>query len=212
MGVGSALFRGLYCSSMDGGDRLEGFCPAETTGRSKRPILKHNTRRDLGHMAPSRSHVLGGFLLFLLRSVHDLDRRPIDTLHMALQQHEGEPPYSHHVSCRNQHHPASMASAFVQRRDTVENEETVEREGKAILFSDNMSDEDIKNMIFEDMAHLAMHEGGTAWLRLGSILTGNPTNQILVAGFKAIIDQNKIIIRQNELLLRRIIKSKGEYR
>ena len=52
------------------------------------------------------------------------------------------------------------------------------------------------------MINLAMHEAGTAWMRLGTLLTFNPTEQLLGAGFKALIDQNKIIIRQNELILR----------
>ena len=60
--------------------------------------------------------------------------------------------------------------------------------------------------ICEDMMNLAMHEAGTGWMRLGTLLSGNSTDQMLGAGFKALIDQNKIIIRQNELILRALTK------
>ncbi|SCM58389.1 hypothetical protein MWSIV6_1602 [Methanothermobacter wolfeii] len=43
-------------------------------------------------------------------------------------------------------------------------------------------------------------------MRIGTLLTFNPTEQIIGAGFKALIDQNKLIIRQNELLLRELRK------
>ena len=33
-------------------------------------------------------------------------------------------------------------------------------------------------------------------MRIGTLLTFNPTEQIIGAGFKALIDQNKLIIRQ----------------
>ena len=84
----------------------------------------------------------------------------------------------------------------------------VYRNKKEILVSDEMSDEEIKKRINEDMMNLKMHEAGTAWMRLGSLLSFNSTEQILGAGLKAIIDQNKIIIRQNELMLRALNKNK----
>ena len=71
-----------------------------------------------------------------------------------------------------------------------------------LLISDQMTDEEIKKQIIEDMLNLKMHETGTSWMRLGTLLTLNPTDQMLGAGLKALIDQNKIIIRQNELMLR----------
>ena len=71
-----------------------------------------------------------------------------------------------------------------------------------LLFSDKTTDHDIRIKIYEDMRNLAAHEAGTSWMRLGTLLSGNTTDQILGAGLKAIIDQNKIQIRQNELILR----------
>jgi len=80
---------------------------------------------------------------------------------------------------------------------------------KEILFSDKMSDEQIREKIVQDMHNLTMHEAGTGWMRLGALL-GSSTDQMLGAGFKALIDQNKIIIRQNELLLRKIEARKNK--
>jgi hypothetical protein len=75
-----------------------------------------------------------------------------------------------------------------------------------LLVTDEMSDEEIKKRIYEDMMNLAGHEAGSGWMRLGTILSGNSTDQMLGAGFKALIDQNKIIIRQNELTIRKLEK------
>ena len=81
-----------------------------------------------------------------------------------------------------------------------------EGEVREFLISDQMTDEEIKTKIAEDMMNLAMHEAGTSWMRLGTLLSFDATQQMLGAGFKALIDQNKIIIRQNELLLRVLTK------
>jgi hypothetical protein len=43
-------------------------------------------------------------------------------------------------------------------------------------------------------------------MRVGTLLSGNTTDMILGAGLKAMIDQNKIIIRQNELIRREVAK------
>ena len=55
------------------------------------------------------------------------------------------------------------------------------------LFSDEMTDDQIRMLISQDMSNLAMHEAGTA-------------------GFKALVDQNAIMIRQNELIIRGLKK------
>jgi len=76
-----------------------------------------------------------------------------------------------------------------------------------LLFSDETSEEEIKQKIWKDMNNLAMHEAGTGWMSLGTLLSGSSTDQIIGAGFKALIDQNKIIIKQNELILRNLKKN-----
>ncbi|MDG7002182.1 MAG: hypothetical protein JRN15_24040 [Nitrososphaerota archaeon] len=83
-------------------------------------------------------------------------------------------------------------------------QEKIQKGDASILFSEEMSDEDIEEEINKDMMNLLMHEAGTGWMRAGTLLSGNSTDQMLGAGFKAIIDQNKIIIRQNELIRREL--------
>jgi hypothetical protein len=75
-----------------------------------------------------------------------------------------------------------------------------------LLFKADAEDEDIISSIESDMHNLASHEAGTKWMRIGTLLTLNVTDQIIGAGFKAIIDQNKILIKQNELIYRELKK------
>lgn len=82
----------------------------------------------------------------------------------------------------------------------------LEKGSVELLVTEDMTNEDIRQGIYENMMDLASHEAGTGWMRLGTILSGNSTDQMLGAGFKALIDQNKIIIRQNELILRALQK------
>lgn len=90
---------------------------------------------------------------------------------------------------------------------TQEKEEKKELERlNRLLFSDGISDDDLINSIESDMNNLAMHEAGTKWMRVGTLLSFNSTEQMIGAGFKAIIDQNKIKIKQNELILRELKK------
>jgi hypothetical protein len=93
----------------------------------------------------------------------------------------------------------NISSAKQREKTTTYREQ---KTANKMLISDQMTDEEIKKHIQEDMVNLAMHESGTGWMRLGTILSMNSTDQMLGAGFKALIDQNKIIIRQNELILR----------
>jgi len=75
-----------------------------------------------------------------------------------------------------------------------------------LLFHTETPDEDLIKSIESDMSNLAMHEAGTKWMRAGTLLTFNPTQQMIGAGFKALMDQNKILIKQNELILRELKK------
>lgn len=79
------------------------------------------------------------------------------------------------------------------------------------LFTPGEGEPELVNSIYTDMGNLYQHEAGTAWMRAGTLLSFNPTQQMVGAGFKAIIDQNKIIIKQNELIFRELKKlnSKG---
>jgi|TARA_B100000315_G_C14375262_1_gene494891 hypothetical protein len=82
----------------------------------------------------------------------------------------------------------------------------IKKDDSLILISNKMSDEEIFSEINKDMMNLAMHEAGSSWMRVGTLLSGNTTDMILGAGLKAMIDQNKIIIRQNELIRREVAK------
>lgn len=71
-----------------------------------------------------------------------------------------------------------------------------------LLFHEAITDSELILSIESDMNNLAGHEAGTKWMRVGTLLSFNSTEQMIGAGFKAIIDQNKILIQQNELLYR----------
>ena len=79
-----------------------------------------------------------------------------------------------------------------------------------ILFSDEMTDDQIRMLISQDMSNLAMHEAGTAWMNLSTLLSLKATDQMIGSGFKALVDQNKIMIRQNELIIRGLKKLAGK--
>lgn len=74
--------------------------------------------------------------------------------------------------------------------------------GDKMLFTYIEETGEIKNSINEDMKNLANHEAGTSWMRMGTLLSLDSTQQMIGAGFKALMDQNKILIKQNELLRR----------
>jgi hypothetical protein len=94
------------------------------------------------------------------------------------------------------------ALSFQQKKEpaaTVSSEQD-----KEILFSDDMTDDQIRTLISQDMANLATHEAGTA--STSGALPSNPTDQLTASGFKALKEQNKIMIRQNELIIRSLKK------
>jgi hypothetical protein len=78
------------------------------------------------------------------------------------------------------------------------------------LFSDEMTDDQIRMLISQDMSNLAMHEAGTAWMSPSTLLSLKATDQVIGSGFKALVDQNKIMIRQNELIIRGLKKLTGK--
>jgi hypothetical protein len=82
-------------------------------------------------------------------------------------------------------------------------------EQDGILFSDEMTDDEIRMLISQDMSNLAMQGAGTAWMSPGAILASS-TDQMTASGFKALINQNNIMIRQNELIIRGLKKLAGK--
>jgi len=78
------------------------------------------------------------------------------------------------------------------------------------LFSDEMTDDQIRMLISQDMSNLAMLEAGTAWMSPSTLRSLKATDQMIGSGFKALVDQNKIMIRQNELIIRGLKKLTGK--
>jgi len=100
-------------------------------------------------------------------------------------------------------------SKLLQEKVLLQKGRKSERECGPDIVLDKMSHEEIRALIYEDMKNLKAHEAGTAWMRMGTLLSGNSFQQMLGAGFKALIDQNKIIIKQNELLLKKLDELKN---
>lgn len=94
-----------------------------------------------------------------------------------------------------------------KQKEAKKARENEEKRLARLLFSTRVTDDDLKRSIESDMSNLASHEAGTKWMRVGTLLSFNSTEQMIGAGFKAIIDQNKIKIKQNELILRELKKS-----
>lgn len=66
------------------------------------------------------------------------------------------------------------------------------------------SDESLRQGILKSLTDLESHEKGSGLASFAAILSLNPGAQITAMMLKAIVDQNKVIIRQNELLYRAI--------
>ena len=99
-----------------------------------------------------------------------------------------------------------LARLLQEKRKCATRATTVKPEDKEVLYSEEMTDEQIRMLISRDMLNLAMHEAGTAWMHLGTLLSLKSTDQMIGSGFKALVDQNKILIRQNELIIRGLKK------
>ena len=67
-----------------------------------------------------------------------------------------------------------------------------------------MDDRLIKNENLETLESLSYQQNSHKWMQIGGALSLDRNTQILASGLKVLIDQNNVIIRQNELLLREI--------
>jgi hypothetical protein len=99
-----------------------------------------------------------------------------------------------------------LAKLLQQKRALAPEEESEpaptvasKHEGR-VLFSDEMTDDQIRLLISQGISNLANYEAGT--------LKG--TDQPMGSEFKVLVDQNKIIIRQNELIMRGLKKLAGK--
>lgn len=90
-----------------------------------------------------------------------------------------------------------------EHKSEIKKEEMLKKDG---LFTSDTTDEELAKAIEASQLDLIATEAGTGWMRAGTLLSLNPTEQMVGAGFKAIINQNKIIVRQNEQILRELKK------
>src|SRR2546428_5071445 len=94
-----------------------------------------------------------------------------------------------------------IASHFTEKDKAKRLQKAVETGEEKILFSPELTNEDLQKRIYRDMLNLNMHEAGTGWAKMSSILSGSSSQLLLAQLLKALVDENKIIIRQNELIL-----------
>ena len=47
----------------------------------------------------------------------------------------------------------------------------------------DFTDEQLRDSIIESLENVGKHEAGTAWMRVGTLLTGNSSEQMIGAGF-----------------------------
>lgn len=99
-----------------------------------------------------------------------------------------------------------MEKSKLKKDPKIKKRENEVKRLNQLLFSDEVGDDDLRGSIENDMLNLAGHEAGTSWMRAGTLLSLNSRDQMLGAGFKAVIDQNKILIKQNEQILRELKK------
>ena len=72
-----------------------------------------------------------------------------------------------------------------QRKKEEKDRIDQEKLDKAQLFNQEMSDEELLNKIYGDMSNLAMQEAGTKWMKIGAMLSFDPTSQMVASGFKS---------------------------
>ena len=80
--------------------------------------------------------------------------------------------------------------------------ETREGASARARFSLDASDEELRKSINDDLMNLTKHSVGTGMDKLSLIFRDNETDLILARLLRILADQNNILIRQNELMLR----------
>jgi len=80
-----------------------------------------------------------------------------------------------------------------------------EEEERRILFTADMTDEEIRADILRELENIASEDKAFGRSRMLSILGGG-SDTLVASMLKLVADQNKVIIRQNELLYRALTK------
>jgi hypothetical protein len=78
-----------------------------------------------------------------------------------------------------------------------------------VLFTE-MTDDQIRTLISQEMSNLARLEAGTALMSPDALVSLKGTDQMIGSGIKTLLHQNKIMIRQNELIIRGLKKLAGK--
>jgi hypothetical protein len=96
--------------------------------------------------------------------------------------------------------PQKRAFSLRQKKET----ETAQasRQDEKILYSDEMTDDQIRSLISQDVSNLAIDESETASPSPDAAVSSKTTDQMTRLGLKTLADQNRIMIRQNELIIR----------
>ncbi len=97
---------------------------------------------------------------------------------------------------------------FIKRREQKQIKKVEERtqqiQSAAILFNDQMTDDEIKQKIRDDMARSAAMEAKLLSMYGSLASLGDPVVGVIGGGLFALIIQNKLLIKQNELILRKL--------
>ena len=93
-----------------------------------------------------------------------------------------------------------------------ENEQTqtaASEQNEKVLFTE-MTDDQIRTMISQEMSNLTRLEAGIALMSPDALGSLKGTDQMIGSGIKTLLHQNKIMIRQNELIIRSLKKLAGK--
>lgn len=71
-----------------------------------------------------------------------------------------------------------------------------------LIFNTKDNIEELGNKNVFSLMDIQMQEAGSSWSKLGSILSMDSGTQLMAAMLKANSDENKIMIRQNEIIIR----------
>jgi len=78
-----------------------------------------------------------------------------------------------------------------------------------VLFTE-MTDDQIRTLISQEMSNVAKLEAGSTFMRPDALVSLKGTDQMIGSGIKTLLHQNKIMIRQNELIIRSLKKLAGK--
>ncbi len=97
-----------------------------------------------------------------------------------------------------------LASLTPEQRAAEEQEKKRAKIEQKMIFTFDDSNEELMAGIDKSLIDVVRQEAGSGWAKWGSMLSGSSVDQMIALGIKAIIDQNKVIIRQNELIRREL--------